>query len=80
MQRPLSATAALRALSPHKTIGTSYYVNRLNSVRDESPQRPRANSVKRKADRAVSYAEIAGPKQFWHVVSDEEKKNWMTCF
>jgi hypothetical protein len=74
MLRPLSATAALKQLSPRKTIGTSYYVSRLASFREDSPHRPRANSVKRKADEAASYARIVGKVQNQPVLNEEQKK------
>jgi hypothetical protein len=68
--RPILATAALRQLSPRKTIGTSYYTpnqfhvlrepSPANSVSSDSDFRSRSGSVKRKIDEfnAISYASI----------------------
>jgi hypothetical protein len=74
MLRPKSASAVLRQLSPRKTIGTSYYNNsRTNSFRDESPFKARVNSVKRKPDEAVSYAEMTG-RGFKPNIDDENER------
>jgi hypothetical protein len=68
--RPILATAALRQLSPRKTIGTAFCSNMFASLRDVSPApsvssendfRPRAQSVKRKNDdsQGLTYAMVS---------------------
>jgi hypothetical protein len=72
--KPVLATAALRQLSPRKTIGTPYYNgsranNMYHAIRDPSPVqsdsgfRNRTNSVKRKNSdgQGPSYASVVTP-------------------
>jgi hypothetical protein len=74
MQRPVSATAALKQLSPSKTAGTRYggAVQRINQVRDDSPYRARSNSVKRKIDDGPSYASVVNKGNNKVMVWDEK--------
>jgi hypothetical protein len=74
MQRPVSATAALKQLSPSKTAGTRYggAVQRVNQVRDDSPYRARSNSVKRKIDDGPSYASVVSKGNNKVMVWDEK--------
>jgi hypothetical protein len=70
--RPILATAALRQLSPRKTVGTTFYTanqfsalrepSPANSVNSESDFRSRSGSVKRKINdfNAISYAGVTG--------------------
>jgi hypothetical protein len=57
------ASAALRQLSPRKMVGTplsSFHTSKVvNHLREDSPHRPCAGSIKRKQSEMFSYAKVA---------------------
>jgi len=66
MRKPLSASDALRQVSPRKLLGNSLNNNRFNFLREPSPApsspgkfRDRSVSVKRKSNEGNSYADVA---------------------
>ena len=68
MRKPLSASDALRQISPRKLLGNSLNTNRFNFLREPSPTpfspkvRDRSLSVKRKTSDQPSYAEAAASR------------------
>jgi hypothetical protein len=78
MLRPISASALLRQVSPRKMLGSSYYQHqRVNSVREDSPSGPGANSIKRKSDGSVTYVAVVGSNGRTNTVpvpADEERR------
>jgi DNA-binding FrmR family transcriptional regulator len=57
--RPITASAALRQMSPRKLAAANLYPPlRIHSSRDISPARPRSGSIKRKSDDSFSYAAV----------------------
>ena len=67
MRVPISATAALKQLSPRRAAGKNLFFNRFDSLRSNSPSladkvrdRSRSQSTKRKTPEVVSYAQMVG--------------------